>query len=226
MLCFIPAAGFGKRMGALTENNPKPLLKIGNETFLERTINMAKGWGIKNFVINTHYQAEKIHYEINKYQDVRITISHEKEKILGTAGGMKTALQSILEGDDCFLTINPDIIYYTKSNITEILRDYNGKCLLFLYKSKETKYTKLKFKNGKIYFENGDYIYTGIAYLKYSILNSIPTNQYYDLVDIFRELSVKNELDGLEFPGEYVDLGDEKSYLEFISSIDIRNQIS
>lgn len=217
MICFIPAAGFGKRMGTLTLDTPKPLLKIGNETFLDKTIKMAKNWGINKFIINTHYQAEKIHREILKYGDIEIVISHEKDKILGTAGGMRTGLAKILKENDYFLTINPDIIYKTNINILSLIDNYKGNCLLFLIKTSSTKYTRLNMINNKIYFESGDYIYTGISYINYSILKKIPTDEYYDLATIFKDLALKNELDGIEFPGEYIDLGDEESYYKYIS---------
>lgn len=220
MICFIPAAGYGKRMGKLTESIPKPLLKVGEKTFLDRTIDMAKRWGINDFVINTHYLANLIHDDIKKYNDININISFERDQILGTAGGMKTALDSILKYDEFFISINPDIIYTTDHNLIELTKSYNGKCLIFLYKiENQKKYTTLNFKNNKVYFEPGDYIYTGIAYLNFALFNGIKKNQYFDLSDIFKELSNKNELDGLIFPGEYMDLGDEKSYYDYIKTI-------
>ena len=42
----ILAAGFGKRLNPLTLKMPKPLLKIGDITLLENTINLLKNYGI------------------------------------------------------------------------------------------------------------------------------------------------------------------------------------
>ena len=67
----ILAAGFGKRLNPLTNNCPKPLIKIGNETLLSNTINFLEESGIKQIVINTHYLSEQIKKETDPiYQKV------------------------------------------------------------------------------------------------------------------------------------------------------------
>ncbi len=220
MICFIPAAGFGKRMGSLTLNIPKPLLKIGSTTFLENTINLVKNWGIKKIVINTHYLAEKIHKHLEDIKNVEITVSHEKEKILGTAGGIKTALNNYLKESDYFLCINPDVIYDTNINIIEDIKNYDGKCLLYLCeKSKEDSYTSLNLDLGKVSFKNGDYMYTGLSIIQFSVLSEVSINEYFDLADIFKDLASKKELDGRIFPGKFLDIGNENKYNQYIQSI-------
>ena len=47
----ILAAGFGKRVKPLTQERPKPLLKIGNETLLSNTIKFLKSYGIKKIIL-------------------------------------------------------------------------------------------------------------------------------------------------------------------------------
>ena len=219
MICFIPAAGYGKRMGSLTMNIPKPLLKIGNITFLDNTINLAKNWGVQKIVINTHYLAEKIHNHIEEINDIEIIVSHEEEKILGTAGGIKTALINQLKENDYFLCMNPDVIYETNVNIIESINNYDGKCLLFLHeKGKEDSYTSLALDSGKVNFRNGNYMFTGLSVIHFSIFNNIKINEYYDLADIFKSLAMNKELDGRIFPGNFYDIGDEKKYNEYLKT--------
>jgi len=221
MICFIPAAGYGKRMGSLTIDLPKPLLKLGSTTLLDNTINLAKSWGAEKIVINTHYLAEKIHNHIEKIKDIEIIVSHEKERILGTAGGIKTALYDHLNEDDYLICMNPDVIYETNINIIESINNYNGKCLLFLYeKGNEDSYTSLTLDSGKVYFTKGNYMFTGMSIIHFSIFNNIKTNEYFDLADIFRSLASNNDLDGQIFPGKFYDIGDAKKYNEYLKSKD------
>ena len=220
MYCFIPAAGYGKRMGDLTKEIPKPLLKIGSLTFLENTIELVKSWGITKFVINTHYLANQFHAVVDKLEGVEIIISHEKQKILGTAGGIKKAFSGLLSEDDYFICINPDIIYKTNINIYNKYKNFNGKALLFLYeKNKDDHYTGLSLKNNMVKFDNGNFLFTGLSILKFSILKAVPLDDYFDLADIFRDLAENDNLIGEIFPGEYLDLGDSQKYYEYVKTI-------
>ena len=58
MKAMILSAGFGKRLRPLTEKCPKPLLKINDDTLLSNTIKLLIHLGVKQVVINVHYQAE------------------------------------------------------------------------------------------------------------------------------------------------------------------------
>ena len=60
MKVVILAAGEGIRLKPLTDFNPKPMLKVLGEPILKRTINDFLKFGIKSFVIVTHFMEEKI----------------------------------------------------------------------------------------------------------------------------------------------------------------------
>jgi len=56
----ILAAGLGKRMKLYTKNVPKPLIKIGGETLIEKMIKKLEIKGFKKVVINIFYLKNKI----------------------------------------------------------------------------------------------------------------------------------------------------------------------
>ena len=153
----ILAAGFGKRLNPLTNNCPKPLIKIGNETLLSNTINFLEESGIKQIVINTHYLSEQIKKYINEKKfKSDITIINEKEKILDTGGGVLNALKYFNES---FLCINPDTIWnlnYIKE-LKQLENDFfsnKRKCSLLVVNKKKSYDKNLKgdfsLKNGFI----------------------------------------------------------------------------
>jgi NDP-sugar pyrophosphorylase family protein len=56
----ILCGGKGSRLGKLTENIPKPLVKIGMYSILENKLNYYKQQGWHNFIFCTGYKGEKI----------------------------------------------------------------------------------------------------------------------------------------------------------------------
>lgn len=86
---FLMAGGFGTRLRPLTNNCPKPLLKIGSKPILEITLlNFIKS-GFINFYISIHYMPEMImaHFGNGSKWGVNITYVYE-DSPLGTGGAL------------------------------------------------------------------------------------------------------------------------------------------
>ena len=83
------AGGFGKRLHPLTNNIPKPMLKVGHKPILETIINQFIDYGFHDFYISTHYKSELIrdYFKDGAQYGVSIQYVHE-EKPLGTAGSL------------------------------------------------------------------------------------------------------------------------------------------
>ena len=65
MKAMILAAGFGKRLLPLTENLPKPLLKVGDQTLIERNINYLIKSGFSEIVINASHHGDLLMEHVN-----------------------------------------------------------------------------------------------------------------------------------------------------------------
>lgn len=110
MKAMILAAGFGRRMGALTKVTPKPLLKIQDKALVEHALSYCKTSGITEVVINVHYHAEQIMSFLGNGEryGMQIEYSDERECLLGTGGGILKALP--LLGDQPFVLLSSDIV--------------------------------------------------------------------------------------------------------------------
>ena len=96
----ILTAGYGKRMLPLTEKVPKPLIKIGIKSLLERSIELLIKIGIKEIKINTHYLSAQIeNFLKEKKYEISITTIYEEE-LLDTGGGIFNATKEF--GEDPF----------------------------------------------------------------------------------------------------------------------------
>ena len=205
----ILAAGFGKRIYPLTLKNPKPLLKIGNETLLSNALKFLELFGIKQAVINVHYLREQIVEYIDKSQfNLIINIVNEKDKILDTGGGVLNAIQHF--SNEPFLTINPDTIW--NSHYLEELRlmekaffeNEKDKCSLLVVNKKKSFDQSFK---GDFSLENNlinrkdknnlNYIYTGLQIIKPEVFSSLDT-KIFSINKIWDKLIESNELYGME----------------------------
>jgi N-acetyl-alpha-D-muramate 1-phosphate uridylyltransferase len=104
------AAGLGVRMRPITLQTPKPLIKVGGRTMLDRVLDRLEEAGVHRVVVNAHWLAEQIkaHLDARPASSLSIALSDEPS-ILETGGGVKRALP--LLGDDPFFVINADIIW-------------------------------------------------------------------------------------------------------------------
>ena len=76
-------------MQPLTLKTPKPLLKIGNKTLLERSINLLINHGIEEIVVNIHHLGQQIEQYISNFSSkASLIISNEKNLLLDTGGGV------------------------------------------------------------------------------------------------------------------------------------------
>jgi MurNAc alpha-1-phosphate uridylyltransferase len=109
MRAMILAAGRGERMGALTADTPKPLLRILDKYLIEYTFANLVRAGIRDIVMNISYHAEKIKTTLGDGKQYGVNIAYSEEaKRLETGGGIFQALP--LLGSDPFLVVSSDII--------------------------------------------------------------------------------------------------------------------
>ena len=204
----ILSAGFGKRLRPLTENCPKPLLKLGKETLLSNTINFLQKAKIQKVVINVHYLGEQIiNYLEEKKFDLDIAIINEKEKILDTGGGILNAINHF---EDPFLVINPDTVWNLNYlNELQKMKDKinsnrKNKCTVLVVdklKSFDKNFKgDFQLENNLITRkkkENLNYIYTGLQIIRPEVFSNINL-KVFSINSIWDKLITNNELFGVE----------------------------
>ncbi len=120
----ILAAGFGTRLKPLTENTPKPLLKVGKKPMIHYVLDCLKENGIEEVVINLHYLGDMIRENLGDGKTFGLKIHYIEEKeILGTGGGIKNAEGFLKDGT--FVVINSDIL--VKINLRDALNFHKAR---------------------------------------------------------------------------------------------------
>lgn len=109
------AAGFGTRMGALTESRPKPLIPVAGKPLIDHALDVAAGAGVSRIVANLHYLGDQLAGHLGG----RAELSWERDQILDTGGGLKAALP--LLGAGAVLTLNTDAVWTGTNPLVQLM---------------------------------------------------------------------------------------------------------
>ena len=223
----ILAAGLGTRMQPLTLKTPKPLLAINKLTLLERSINLLINHGVHEISINVHYMSDQIESFISKKNfQVKITISHEKDLLLDTGGGVLKGTQNF--GDNAFFVVNPDTVwsknYLEELKILETVYLKNNKPILLLVNKKLSFDPSFKgdfnLNNEKISKDNeNQFIFTGLQITNRSLLIGEKL-KVFSMNKIWNGLIKDQNLYGLESKQKFYHLNSFDMYKK-ISSLNI-----
>ena len=125
----ILAGGKGSRLGVLTKNTPKPLLKISGKPFIEYLIwNLARQ-GIEEIIIMTGFMSESFlkNYHNKSFFGSKVKIYNEDQP-LGTAGCLVANLDKL---DEKFWVINGDSFFDCNLLQTyQLHQDTNGAVII------------------------------------------------------------------------------------------------
>jgi mannose-1-phosphate guanylyltransferase len=110
------AAGFGKRLGKITEQIPKPLVEVNEKPVIEHLIQKLINLNIKHIYINTHHKHSLINDFISKSNfPIPITLIHES-KLLGTASTLKSLINEV--SSENFIVMHAD--NYFEDNLVNL----------------------------------------------------------------------------------------------------------
>ena len=210
----ILAGGLGTRLGEKTLNKAKVLIDVAGKPFISRQLNYLSDQGIKDIVICVGHLGNQIKNYIgngSKY-NLNVSYSDDSDQLLGTGGSIKKACQIlgehffILYGDS-FLPVNFSLIekaYFQekKPALMTVLKNKErwDKSNAY-FKDKCVKYNKKKPQ------KNMDYIDYGLNIVKNSIFSDFPSNEVFDLADVFENLSNKSLLAGFEIYDRFYEIG-------------------
>jgi dTDP-glucose pyrophosphorylase len=216
----VMAGGRGERLKPLTDNTPKPLLKINDKSIIEHNLDRLRLFGIDDLWITLKYLGKQIESSIGTGVDKNCNIQYIYEKEpLGTIGAVSKITSFI---HDYVLITNSDLL----TNI-----DYEHFFLDFLQKNADfsvvtipynvsVPYAVLETSNGHVmsfkekptftYYSNG-----GIYLMKKEIIDEIPSEEYYNATDLMENL-IKLNKKVVSYPlsSYWLDIGKHEDYIK------------
>ncbi len=194
----IMAGGKGERLKPLTDNTPKPMLKIGDKPIIEYNLDLLKYYGINNINISVNYLSDKItsYFKDGSKREQNISYVME-DKPLGTIGALKNIQHFhndyiILMNSDLLTNINLDAMFrkFNENDADMIIAntDYQVQIPYGVIETENNMVKALKEKPTYTYFSNA-----GIYIFKRELVDLIPENTFYNATNLLEKLLSNNK---------------------------------
>jgi dTDP-glucose pyrophosphorylase len=190
-MVLLMAGGLGSRLKPLTNECPKPMLKIGGKPILETIILNFIEFGFKKFIISLNYKAKMIREYFSDGHKWGVSIQYiEEDERLGTAGSLR--LLPEIQDSHPVLIMNGDVL--TKVNLGHFLdfhtshnskatmgvREYNFQVPYGVLKLNKHRIIKIEEKPVHNFFVNA-----GVYVLDQDILACLPPEERIEMPDLF-----------------------------------------
>ncbi len=138
MKCLILAAGYATRLYPLTENFPKPLLKVGSKTILDWLIDDIDAAGLVDgyVVISNHKFAH--HFDAwAKTKPQPITVvddgTDSNETRLGAVKDIQFAIDQLQLDDDMLVIAGDNVLDFSLTRFIAYAKEKNASCIMRYY---------------------------------------------------------------------------------------------
>lgn len=207
------AGGLGVRLKPLTDEMPKPLLKIGGKPILETILENFLEYGFNKFYISVNYKGEMIeqHFGDGSRWGVEIRYLHEKKK-LGTAGALsllpeQPVLPMVVMNGDVLTKVNfqqlLDFHLEHKAQATMCVREYDFQVPYGVVKIDQHRIYSIEEKPVQHFFVNA-----GIYVLEPETICLISENEPVDMPALFEKIMAsKGETAVFPLREYWVDIG-------------------
>ncbi len=212
------AGGLGSRLAPLTDDMPKPMLKVGDKPILETILESFISHGFRRFFISVNYKSDQIKSHFGNGDAWGVSIQYlEETKRLGTAGALKLLPPS---DNGSLLVMNGDLL--TKVNFAELLKQHtdNGAFLTTCIRQ-----SSMQIPYGVVEYEGNVllgirekpvehfFINAGIYALRHRALEHIPEDVFFDMPSLILALKKLGSPLGVFPIREYwIDIGHMAEY--------------
>ncbi|WP_462109265.1 nucleotidyltransferase family protein [Campylobacter concisus] len=210
--------GLGTRLRPLTQDTPKPMLKVGNKPILQTIVEKFAEYGFVNITMCVNFNAGIIKDYFGDGKEFGVNIDYILEqKRMGTAGALSLLKE---RPNEPFFVMNGDLLtnvnfehifnYHTlnKATATMCVREYDYEVPYGVVKMNDNKIVDISEKPVQKFF-----VSAGIYMLSPEILDLIPKNEFYDMPTLF-EKAISQGKNVISFPiHEYwIDIGRLEEY--------------
>lgn len=216
----VMAGGRGERLKPLTNDVPKPMLKVGEKPILEHTLNHFCLYGIENIWITLNYLGEQIEAYFGRGDGRNLNIQYVYEnEPLGTIGSVSKISNFVhnnilLTNSDLLTNLNYEQFYLDflnqNADLSVVTIPYRVEVPYAVLETSNGLITNFKEKPSYTYYSNG-----GIYLLKKETLSQIPIGKHFNATD-FMEILINLKKKVISYPIDsyWLDIGKHEDYLK------------
>jgi dTDP-glucose pyrophosphorylase/CBS domain-containing protein len=189
----IMAGGEGKRLGQLTKNCPKPMLRVGGKPLLEIILEQCIDAGFQQFYLSVNYLKEQIQDYFGDGARWQVSINYlEESKPLGTGGALSLLPKRPLEP---ILILNGDVL--SRVDYGSLLRFHSehdaAATMCVREHSTQIPYGVVRMNDLNVLTLDekpvlSHYVNAGIYLLNPSLLDFVPENCFFDMPQLLEKI--------------------------------------
>lgn len=225
----ILAGGLGSRISSLTYRIPKAMIPIGGHPFIHYQLSWLAKSGIQEVILCIGYLGEMIQNYVKDGGNWGIQVQYvdEGSELKGTGGALRLAYDYGLLKDQFLLTYGDSFLPCQVGPVIQFFGRTQAPALMTILKN-EGKWdvSNVQFDGERILLYdkspknpsrlNMDYIDYGLsAFQRETVEKRIPKNQFFDLSDLFHQLSLEGNLVGFEVQERFYEVGSYSGIQEF-----------
>lgn len=213
------AAGLGTRMRPLTDETPKPLIKVAGKPLIDYVFERFARAGVKRAIVNVHHLADQVEAHMENVSGLDVTVSDERSELLETGGGLKKARRHF--GDNPIFCTNTDAIMIdgAGAEACAALADaWDGArmdaLLLLVPIERASGYDGGgdfgRREDGRIALRSGKtapFVFTGLQIISPALIDKGPKGAFSTRV-LWDEATAEGRLYGAVYDGEWLHVGD------------------
>ncbi|MBN2563462.1 MAG: nucleotidyltransferase family protein [Phycisphaerae bacterium] len=193
LVAVVMAGGEGVRLRPLTENTPKPMLKVGGKPILQIILETLRRGGFRRILINVRYLADVITNYFGDGSSMGLRIDYIVEpKPMGTAGSLGLIPDS-LKPTGPFLVVNGDLLCTVDFRAVHDFHVGASYDFTLCGRPYETKipfgYPVIEGDVVAAFREKPVFTHlvnSGIYCVSSRLLPEVPVGEYYDMPDLIR----------------------------------------
>ncbi len=147
MKCLILAAGYATRLYPLTENFPKPLLKVGEKTILDWLLDDIDTSSLVDeyIIISNHKFVEHFNEWANGHR-LPITVVDDgtvgNENRLGAVRDIEFAINKLSITDDCMVMAGDNVLDFSLTGFLEFFKEKNSSVVMRYFEAEKKRLQK------------------------------------------------------------------------------------